>query len=222
MILRGRVGLIILFKDFYKNVVTRFSYWGIILLFSIIAYGFSMLNRTISIDDLAKDLYIGNGQKMLAGTRWGMVLWHNVLGVTQVTPFIEKFLGVLFLIIASALISCIFYLLGGKSKCIMRYTILSALLITYPLINEIWEYSGANMIVAGNLCIVAGTVLYQITSERRWYVRLISGVALSVVASSYETGIFVYITLVLMILFYKYCFVLNNMKNFKNIVSYAD
>ena len=210
--MRGCVSLILLLRDFYQNVIKRFSYWGITLLFSMIAYGFSVLNRTISIDDLAKDLYIGSGQKMLAGTRWGMELWHHVLGVTQVTPFIEKFLGVLFLIIASALISCIFYLLGGKSKCIMRYTILSALLITYPLINEIWEYSGANMIVAGNLCIVAGTVLYQITSERRWYVRLISGVALSVVASSYETGIFVYITLVLMILFYKYCFVRNNMK----------
>lgn len=44
-------------------MVTRFSYWGITLLFSITAYGFSMLNRTISIDDLAKDLYIGRGQK---------------------------------------------------------------------------------------------------------------------------------------------------------------
>ena len=41
---------------------------------------------------------------------------------------------------------------------------------------------------------------------------LISGVALSVVASSYETGIFVYVTLVLMILFYKYCFARNNAK----------
>lgn len=171
-----------------------------------------MLNRTISIDDLAKDLYIGSGKKMLAGTRWGMELWHNVLGVTQVTPFIEKFFGVLFLMVGAALISCIFYLLGGKSKCIMRYTVLSVLLITYPLINEIWEYSGANMIIAGNLCIVAGTVLYQITSTPRWYILLISGVALSVVASSYETGIFVYVTLVLMVLFYKYCFVQNNTK----------
>ena len=204
--------MILLLKDFYKNVVTRFSYWGITLLFSITAYGFSMLNRTISIDDLAKDLYIGRGQKMLAGTRWGMELWHNTLGVTQVTPFIEKFFGVLFLMVAATLVSCIFYLLGGKSKCIMRYTILSVLLITYPLINEIWEYSGANMIVAGNLCIVAGTVLYQITNSQRWYVPLISGVALSVVASSYETGIFVYVTLVLMILFYKYCFARNNAK----------
>ena len=148
-------------------MVTRFSYWGITLLFSITAYGFSMLNRTISIDDLTKDLYIGRGQKMLAGTRWGMELWHNVLGVTQVTPFIEKFFGVLFLMMAATLVSCIFYLLGGKSKCIMRYTILSVLLITYPLINEIWEYSGANMIVACNLCIVAGTVLYQITNSQR-------------------------------------------------------
>jgi hypothetical protein len=192
-------------KSFYNDVVKRIEYWLPILFFTVTAYGFSIFNRTISGDDLRRDFYLGNGKVMLSG-RWGMVLWAKVLGLIDFSPFIDRFVAASFLILAAITISCIFYYLNIEKIKIINYTVLSSVIITYPLINEIWEFGGANFVVTGNILIVSFVLLYLITKEKNNFIDfIISGSILSIVASSYESGIFVYITLVLEILYYKYC-----------------
>ena len=198
-------------KSFYLNVIKRVSYWLPLTFFAIVAYGFSTFNPTVSIDDLAREYYIGDGNAMISATRWGMVLWVKVFSTLKYIPGVDHLLGVVLLIFGAVTFSTILYVLSEQKNYSIKYLIFSALMITYPLINEIWEYNGANMIVAGNLFLVGLVHLYLLCeNDNRLKKQIISGCLLSIVASSYESGIFVYITVVFIILFYKY--VVQNME----------
>lgn len=83
-------------KDFYNNIGKKVSFWLPLILFSIAGYGFSICNRTVSVDDLAGDVYLGSQKAMLAATRWGQVFWMKVVSIPVFSPFINKFLGVCF------------------------------------------------------------------------------------------------------------------------------
>ena len=70
---------------------------------------------------------------------------------------------------------------------------------------EIWEYSGVNMMVPINSLIVFSSVLFLLVSTRKfWFKTIICSVPLSLVAASYESGLFMYVTLVLCVTFYKF------------------
>ncbi len=192
-------------KNFYNIVVKRVSYWLPLLFFTVLAYGFSIFNRTVGIDDLSRDYYIGSGHAMIAGTRWGMPLWLKIFATKEYVSGLERLLCVAFLMLAGIAFSAVFYYLSENKKYSFKYVIASSLLVTYPLFNEIYEYNGANLIVAGNLFIVCAAHLFLlIENEKHWKRYVVPGIVLSLVASSYESGIFVYITMVFMILFYQY------------------
>lgn len=193
-------------KDFYNNIGKKVSFWLPLILFSIAGYGFSICNRTVSVDDLAGDVYLGSQKAMLAATRWGQVFWMKVVSIPVFSPFINKFLGVCFFFCAACVMACIFYYLKKGEQQVWSYTVMASILLTYPLMNEIWEFNGANMIVTGNLLLAALVLLGILTSSAsQWKVILCSGVVLSIVVSSYESGAFAYVTAVCAILFYKYC-----------------
>lgn len=192
-------------KSFYRNVANRKSYWLPLFILVIIAYGFSTFNPTVSVDDLARQYYFGDGKVMIAATRWGMVLWTKVLSLVYFIPGIDHLLGVILLFLGVMILSTVLYAISENKEYSIKYLIFSALVITYPLINEIWEYSGANMIVAGNIVVVALTHLYLLSGKHSVLKKtVVSGCLLSIVASSYEAEVFVYITVVFILLFYKY------------------
>ena len=201
-----RQGVIPVIKDFYKNVVSRKSYWMPVLFLTLLAYGFSLSRNTLSVDDINMEYYFGNKAVMLAAGRWGMVLWMRLIGIFNYSPFIYKFFGLFFMIMASILLSCLFYVIRShKQKDIYPYTLLSLVFLTYPLINEIWEYNGANTMLAGNLMIVFATIIYLLYSKHHVLLRIVlSGLILTIVTSSYESGVFVYITTICCLIFYKY------------------
>ena len=83
-------------SQFYQNVGRRVSYWLPLLFVTILAYGFSITNRTVGVDDLAYDTYYGDGKAMLAGMRWGAVLWRRAVSVLEFAPFAHRFLAAVF------------------------------------------------------------------------------------------------------------------------------
>lgn len=192
--------------EFYNAVIKRVSYWLPLLVLTLIGYGFSAANPTVGIDDLARDIYIGDGRAMFAATRWGMNLWTKIMSTAEYIPGLDHLIGIMFLVCASIMFSFLFYSMSNNKQYSFKYTVFSCLFITYPIINEIWEYNGANFMVAGNMFIVAGVLAYmEYHKHLDWKTIVICGIPMSLVASSYETGLFVYIASVLMIVFYKYC-----------------
>lgn len=189
------------FGDFYKNIVSKKRFYFPLLFFAIVGYSFSIYNRTVGIDDLMKDYYIG-GDYMLS-SRWGMVFWNKLVGTTVVyDPFIDRFLALILLIIGAILLCYILYSIDKGKSGVIPYTILASVFITYPLINEIWVYTGANYMVGGNICLVslAVVMMEQRTQRWRW---VYASMLILLPISSYETAIFYYIALVSIVVFYK-------------------
>lgn len=189
--------------DFYNEIARKKAFWLPLLILVISAYAFGMLNRTISWDDFGREKYVGEGNVMLAG-RWGMVLWSKITGTIDLNPFTDRFLAAIFLVIASVLACLVFFSLSKKNK-VWSYTILASSIVTYPLINEIWEYSGADFISCGNMCLVTLALLFVLcrTSCVRWYYWIVPSLLLLLPASSYESAIFYYLTFVAIVIFYK-------------------
>ena len=196
-------------ESFYNNVGKRILYWLPILLLSLLSYWFSVSQQTIGIDDLRRDYYLGSQATKLSG-RWGMILWTRLMGATRYAAFIDKYFALVFLMGAGIVFAAVFYTLdcqnGKESRSIWPYTLLTCSFITYPLINEIWEYTGTDFFVMGNM-LLCGLVLLTLNScrKRSPLMLLLCSLPLTLVASSYEAGVFFYITASLIVLFYRFC-----------------
>ena len=193
-------------ESFRKNILAKPIYWISICFITCLSFLFDLTNRTISIDDLARPHYGRDGKAMLAATRWGMQVWNDLLSYTEFTPFIDKYMGIFFFVLAAILFSRVFYAYFRESKhSLALCTIFSCLYISYPLINEIWNYNGANAVLAGNATLVSMSILILYNSTKFIIKRtLIATALLSIVVSSYEASAFMYVTAVLSILLLDY------------------
>lgn len=193
-------------RNFFEKVVLKRKYYIPIVIIITIAFGFSAFNPTLSIDDMARALYVGEGNRMISATRWGMTFWMKILSTDYYVPGLDRVIATVLMIFAGISFSCLMYILNGEENSITKYLILSLLLMSYPLINEIWEYNIANIVVVANLILVFGIHIYLLCSENsKLNKMIISGSVLSIVAASYEAGLFVYITVTVIVLFYKFC-----------------
>lgn len=191
-----------LLKSFYLNIGKRGLYWGPLLLFSLLGYSFSIYNRTIHWDDLLKDYY---NESMLSN-RWGMVLWGKLMGTTDLVPFTDRFLTLFFLITASVLLSVLFFHLNNRRGEVLAYTVLSSMVLTYPLINEIYEFTGADIQYAGNLALMILAFIYMTLkrSEASPKVFIVATLIMTLPAASYEVAMFSYLVLLCAVILYKY------------------
>ena len=181
-------------------------YWIPLVIFSFVGYGFSIFNRTISNDDLVKD-YIHT--IIPYSGRWGMLVWEKLVGVTDLVPFVDRFVTLLLLFTSSVLLGSLFYYLKNRSGNVLTYTVLSSIVLTYPLINEIYDYTSADIQYTGNLALILLTFIYlslkrNTPPRKRKLVISIATIMLVLPASSYEVGLFSYVTLLCVVILYKY------------------
>lgn len=176
-----------------------------VLVIALLSYGFAAANLTISIDDLEGDRYTGSGNQMLQAGRFGTVLSKLLRGGIWNTPFSVDVLAVILLILAAVNLCILFRRIAGDQIPMMSFIIFGCVLISYPLMNEIWEYSGANFNVcigffwdSAALLLVHGW-LHSTGRRNHWALLLASG-AMMWVGSSYESLIPVYIFLVFALL----------------------
>ena len=66
-------------KGFLKNKVFIFC----LVALAVIAYGYAAVNKSISVDDLEYDRYVGSGNMMLAAGRFGITFWTFLQGGTE-------------------------------------------------------------------------------------------------------------------------------------------
>lgn len=187
------------FISFYKDILSKKHFWLPLFFFALVGYSFSIYNRTVSPDDFYLETH--DVTYFLSG-RWGMIVWLKLTGLTHASPFIDRFLAFVLYVIASALLCFLLYVIGEK-KDVLPYTITASSFVTFPLINEIWEYTGADFMVAGNLCLVTISVIVT-RSKMLFRKRLLYTSALLVLPiSSYESAIFYFITLICVVIFYE-------------------
>ena len=221
-------------KEFNEKIAGRKEYWIPLLFYTFGAYGFSMLNRTVGADDLATPLYV-NDTYWLRELRWGAVLWKKLFSFGACVPFLDKFLSVCLLMLAGTAFSCILFIINGKKDRPLLYTIAACSFITFPIICEIWEFTcGGTLIVPGDFFCTFAILLWLLSVQENLQPRegkdkdkgkstiarriksqhvlqsqakacLIAGILLTPVISSAESIAPVYVSTVLIILFYRYC-----------------
>ena len=192
-----------LLSDYWNVIAKKPSYWIPLMIFSAVGYGFSICNRTIHVDDFYKDYY--NSVFPFSG-RWGMLVWAKLIGVTDLLPFVDRFVALLFLLASSFFIGALFFQLKNKSGDVSSFTVLSSMLLTYPLVNEIFEYTNADFQYTGNLALMLYAFTYLTLKREKLTLRVVlyASVIMILPASSYEVGIFSYITILCAVILYKH------------------
>ena len=209
-------------NKFFNEILRRPIYWFCMIFALLLAFLFDLTNRTVGIDDLSRPYYIGDGNAMLAGTRWGKTLWIRLLSDCEYAPFIDKYLSIFFLIISAVLFSKLLYdYFGDREHFLLICILFSCSFVTFPLLNEVWVYNDSNVVAIGNEVLVAISVLLLLRSGN-FFSResFISSLLLAVVVSSYESAGFLYISVVLSVVLLDYIY--RDGKNwFRNGFRYA-
>lgn len=152
--------MVALIRDYTEKISGKKAFWMPLLFYTFGGYGFSMLNRTVGVDDLATPLYVDD-TVWFAELRWGAVLWKRIFSFGANVPFLDKFLSVCFLMLAGTALGCIFYAINGRRQCVWLYTVLACSFITYPIISEIWEFTcGGTLIVPGDFFCTFALLLF--------------------------------------------------------------
>ena len=152
--------MVSLIRDYTEKISGKKAFWMPLLFYTFGGYGFSMLNRTVGVDDLATPLYVDD-TVWLAELRWGAVLWKRIFSFGANVPFLDKFLSVCFLMLAGTALGCIFYAVNGRRQYVWLYTVTACSFITYPIISEIWEFTcGGTLIVPGDFFCTFALLLF--------------------------------------------------------------
>ena len=192
-----------LLLDFYDNIGKKIQFWLPVLIIAFSAFGFSIFNRTINWDDLLRQHYF---DQTLLG-RWGMNVWSLVVGTLSIVPYTDRFLSFLLLLSSSFFLSSLFYYISGHKR-IWSYTVFASIFVSYPLINEIWEYIGADVMVTGNKCLVTIAFIILLVNEKKVNrANYVVSIFLMVIpVSSYESPVFMYVSILCFYMFYGYSF----------------
>ncbi len=193
-------------RDFYRDIASRRTFFVPLFFFTFAAFGYSMLQRTVGPDDLVTGLYV-DGTLWLQELRWGAVLWKKIFSFGDYVPFSDKYLSVCMLMVDAALFGAILYTLCGKKRRVLLYLLPACAFVTFPLFQEIWEFTcGATIVVPGSYLLTFLIILYQLTQDRPTLRSILtSGAVMTLVCSAAESLAPVYVSMVLLILYYKYC-----------------
>lgn len=196
-------------KRYKKNLsffLDNKIYIILLTVIAIICYGFSASNLSIGIDDLEGDRYVGSGNDMLCAGRFGMVFWAKILGYGtkgHYTAFALDVISVVLLIWALTNFCILFQMISGGTIPMPAYTVFSCAAIGYPLNNEIWEYTGANILIGSGFLLVsfALILIYEQIHERfSFKITMIAVLAMMIVCASYESLAVVYVFMVFAVL----------------------
>jgi len=188
------------YRTFYKNVVTHPLFYFPFLTLTIMAYLPSFTNTKRQFEDFHMNYYMGPQGIMRTGrwAEWALAQFFSL----KTNDIANKYLGMVFLILGALMIVCTFYCMSVNGG-ILKYTVFATMMTTFPLINEIWSYNLANIIVCLNYFLDGIVIYYLFVSHKTIKKKLIiSSCVFTWMSASYESGILLYVTLILAILFY--------------------
>lgn len=200
------------YKEEIRTFLNDKKYMVCLIVITMICYTYAAVQTTLSIDDLAGEQHIGSGYGMIASGRMGMTILLNIFGTKNCLPQYSTAIEILCAVFFAwaAINYCIFFKRVAGSKLKSNHFILfSCMLVSYPLINEIWEFTGANLCVAEGYLFISFTMLllqtyfFQKKKERTHWRLIISIVMLMLVASAYESLLCVYVFMVFSLILFK-------------------
>lgn len=195
-------------ESFLNNRIYLLS----LIIIAVLAYGFSAANITVGIDDLECDRYIGEKNELLAAGRFSWLFWTKLFGLKNryvENNFVFEVAGVICLMWAAINFCILFKKIAENRINDAAYTVFSCVLISYPLMNEIWEYTGVNIVICGGILFASFALLFmkeQLDSKFNIYKYFISSILLMIICAGYESVAVVYVFMVFALLFLQIVF----------------
>lgn len=193
------------YLDDVKALIKSRAYLFCMFAIALISFGYAAVNTSISIDDTEYDRYVGSGNVMLSAGRFGVWFWSFLERRWQNSYFTD--IIAIFFFIFACINFCVLFKRISKGKIgIGALTVFSCLFISYPLMNEIWEYTGTNVTICGDFLFVSISLLLIhsfIHSEKKlknWLYLSISVPLMTLVCAGYESVVSVYIFFVFAVL----------------------
>lgn len=186
-----------------SDIFRQKAYVICVILTAVLSYGFAICHPMIGIDDSAIGRYYTEGVGAVLG-RWGFYLINKICPVVDYTPFITDFIGVVFLIIGSALWCVVWQRAIGKKLSTLATTIFSCVMISSPIMSEVFLYYLHNG-VGINYCLSALLMLvfmeaFATVDKKHKILKLLGALALLCLCNSFvETFTIVFLMAIVMV-----------------------
>ncbi len=205
-----------------KSFLRNRTYMFCVIILAIISFGYAVFNTSISPDDLDYDRYVGSGNVMLASGRFGIWFWSFIEGKWE-NSYLIDIIAIFFLIFAAINFCVLFRRVSNYKIGNAALTVFSCMFVTYPLMLEIWEYTGANVNICGAFLFVSLSLLliheqiHKGSFKKPW--RLIPAcLMMMIVCAGYESVVSVYIFFVFAILALQVVYGSEKEKKFSQII----
>ena len=188
------------------NFLKRNKVFTITILIAIIlSYGYIVVNQSVHVDDTSFNRYYEE-EYFLAQGRFIPVLLHKITGAFQYAPFWLNALSSIVLFFATTIWSMLLKKASKDKLSITAINIFGLIFVTYPLINEIFIYMGAALLISlGYLLTAISIMLFNKYREENKYKYLFLNIILNCcILAIYESFAVVYICGVLMTLILEY------------------
>lgn len=147
------------YKEAIEYFINKKIFISIVILITILSFGFAITNSSVGMDDVSFDRYY-QGKEMLAIGRWGSYLVYQILNITDFVPFWIDFIAST-IIMSVTVVWCIFLKKNlGDKLSITSYIIFASVFISFPIINEIFIFQNCNIaVMLGSLLASIGIML---------------------------------------------------------------
>ncbi|GGG01082.1 hypothetical protein GCM10010912_52380 [Paenibacillus albidus] len=168
-------------------------YWLSISITIALAYGFTLTNPSMGVDDESFDRYI-NGGALLAQGRWGGHLTQYVFNTFDYIPFWRDFIGVLLIATGITLWGYILQKFSDKYFNDKSIIVFSCVSISCPLIAENFIFMMTTIEMGIVLCLIpiALNYFFEQVVNKKSFVHLLFAVILFTFALSYSELAVVY------------------------------
>lgn len=122
-----------------KRIINQKIYIICVTLTAVMSYGFAICQPMVGVDDSAIGRYFEEGIGPIMG-RFGYYLLNKICPVAEYTPFITDFVGVLLIVLGSALWCLVWEKAMGKKLSAMAATAFSCVMLSCPMISEVFIY----------------------------------------------------------------------------------
>lgn len=186
-----------------SDIFRQKAYVICVILTAVLSYGFAICHPMIGIDDSAIGRYYTEGVGAVLG-RWGFYLINKICPVVDYTPFITDFIGVIFLILGSALWCVVWQRAIGRKLSTIATTIFSCVMISSPIMSEVFIYYLHNGVCI-NYCLSAILMLvfmnaFETADVKKKIGKLIGAFALLCLCNSFvETFTIVFLMAIVMV-----------------------
>lgn len=140
-----------------SDIFNQKIYTICVLMTAVLSYGFAICQPMVGIDDSAIGRYFSEGIGPIMG-RFGYYLLNKICPVAEYTPFVTDFIGVAFLVLGAALWCIVWQRAIGKKLSLMATTLFSCVMISSPIISEVFIYYLHNGVCI-NYCLSAILIL---------------------------------------------------------------